>query len=79
MGGTWKVRSLYTSESLVTSARELSNYTLRLVEYRSDGTRVVLNQQKLYCYLWKREKYHELEMEFLHTTITQAVTTVVSW
>jgi hypothetical protein len=43
--GTWNVRSLYRAGSLATVARETAKYKLDLVEYKSDGTEVAVNQQ----------------------------------
>lgn len=50
---TWSVMNLYGLGSLKVISRELAKYRLDLVEYRSDGIRVALNQQMIYNLLWK--------------------------
>jgi hypothetical protein len=50
--GTWNVRSLYRSGSLITAAKELARYELDLV-----GTEEVRwDEGEIYYFLWKRKR-----------------------
>ena len=50
--GTWNVRSLYRSGSLITVAKELARYELDLLRIEE----VRWDEGELYYFLWKRKR-----------------------